>query len=51
MYIILFQFRVTSRHVIIFFYKGHFELSTSDVIVNIVVPFSLRFVENMLNMS
>ena len=52
-YIILFQSRV-NRHVcdvINFFDKGHFELSTGDVIVNIVVSFSLRFVENMLNIS
>ena len=28
-----------------------FELSTGDVIMNIAVSFSLRFAENMLNMS
>ena len=31
--------------------KRHFELSTDDVIMNIAVSFSLRFAENMLNMS
>ena len=31
--------------------KRHFELSTGDVIMNIAVSFSLRFAENMLNMS
>ena len=37
--------------VINFFDKRHFELSTSDVIMDIAVPFSLRFAENMINMS
>ena len=32
-------------------YIRHFELSTGDVIMNIAVSFSLRFAENMLNMS
>ena len=50
MYIILFQSRV-NRHVCDVIDKGHFELSTGDVIVNVVVSFSLRLVENMLNMS
>ena len=52
-HIILFQSRV-NRHicdVIKFYDKRHFELSTGDVIMNIVVSFSLRFAENMLNMS
>ena len=52
-YIILFQSRV-NRHicdVITFYDKRHVELSTGDVIMNIVVSFSLRFAENMLNMS
>ena len=31
--------------------KRHFELSTGDGIINIAVSFSLRFAENMLNMS
>ena len=31
--------------------KGHFELFTGDVIVDIAVLFSLRFAENMLIMS
>ena len=31
--------------------KGHFELSLDDVIMNSAVSFSLRFAENMLNMS
>ena len=31
--------------------KRHFELSTGDGIINIAVLFSLRFVENKLNMS
>ena len=34
-----------------FYDKRHFESSTGDVIMNIAVPFSLRFAENMLNMS
>ena len=29
----------------------HFELSTGDGIIHIAVSFSLRFAENMLNMS
>ena len=35
----------------LFYDKRRFELSTSDVIINIAVSFSLRFAENMLNMS
>ena len=31
--------------------KHHFELSTGDVIMNIAVSLSLRFAENMLNIS
>ena len=31
--------------------KRHFELSTGDIIMNIAVSFSLRFAENMLNVS
>ena len=31
--------------------KRHFELYTGDVNMNIDVSFSLRFAENMLNMS
>ena len=31
--------------------KRHFKLSTGDVIIHIAVSFSLRFAENMLNMS
>ena len=31
--------------------KRHLELSTVDVIMNIAVSLSLRFAENMLNMS
>ena len=31
--------------------KRHIELSTGDGIINIAVFFSLRFAENMLNMS
>ena len=31
--------------------KRHFEVSTGDVIISIAVSFSLRFAENMLNMS
>ena len=31
--------------------KSHFEVSTGDVIMNIGEQFSLRFAENMLNMS
>ena len=31
--------------------KHHFDVSTGDVIMNIVVSFSLPFAENMLNMS
>ena len=31
--------------------KRHFELSTGDVIMNISESFSLRFADNMLNMS
>ena len=34
-----------------FYDKRHFELSTGDVKINIAVSFSLRFAENMLNMS
>ena len=48
-YIILFQSRVTSRHVcdiINFLIKV-----ILSYLLNIVVLFSLRFVENMLNMS
>ena len=37
------------RH--LFYDKRHFELSTGDVIMTIAVSFSLRFAENMLNMS
>ena len=35
----------------LFYDKRHFELSTGDGIINIAVSFSLRFAENMLNMS
>ena len=51
-YVILFQSR-GNRHVcdVIFYDKRHFELSTGDVIMKIVASFSLRFAENMLNMS
>ena len=31
--------------------KRHFELYTGDGIINIAVLFSLRFAENILNMS
>ena len=31
--------------------KGHFELATGDVIMNIAVSFPLHFAENMLKMS
>ena len=31
--------------------KRHFELSSGDIITNIAVSFSLRFAENMLNVS
>ena len=36
---------------LIIYDKRHFELSTGDVIITIAVSFSLRFAENMLNMS
>ena len=52
-YIILFQIRV-NRHVcdvINFMINREFRLSTDGVIMNIAVSFSLRFAENMLNMS
>ena len=52
-YIFLFQSRV-NRHVcdvIKFYDERHFELSTGDVTIKIVVSFSLRFAENMLNMA
>ena len=29
----------------------YFEIATGDVLINIAVSFSLRFAENMLNMS
>ena len=43
-----------NRHVcdvINFYDKRHFELSTGDGMIHIAVSFSLRFAENMLNMS
>ena len=51
-YIILFQSRI-NKHVLrhSFYDKHYFELSTGDVIMNMAVLFSLRFAENMLNMS
>ena len=35
----------------LFYDKRHFELANGDGIINIAVSFSLRFAENMLNMS